>query len=490
MGLRQRAALLLSSYATISVAVLPPGYEDELFCPRGSCLAPRHRERGFVGPRRFYFWCIAEDGNKTQPVGWGFRVEEEHPGARNALESEGLVNSTVCNAAPAAMAWTGPRSYDAQRVDTPIQVDGNIYKPAWEEVPWSEDFVDIQGADAPQGNGPTENTRTRMKMRWDDEFLYIAAEMTAKDWPIVAEKSARNSIIFSTDSDFEVFVDADESNHYYKELEVNARNAVWNLLLDKPYSNGGGEKSGRVANPGDPNFWDVTRQRTAVRIFGDLGAPNPDGKWTAEIALYHAETLDRTKGSPPALGKFWRINFSRVERAGHFNWVWSPQMLWSPNKGRVEGTIGMHFPEVWGYVRFVAAAAGAPASSFSDPLWPLKAAASQLFIAEAHAVKEAGKVVDLDTLVRRQWVNTSFVGAFHPEIIPRGTAGDWAARLEDGQGCIASIHSDHRFRVECRSPWSVPALRLAMLVAVGIALLCACGCCVVWRAMQPTKHTD
>merc|ERR1719238_570002 len=93
--------------------------------------------------------------------------------------------------------WSRPRSYDAQRVEQPIKIDGDIYKKEWEEVPWSQDFVDIQGPDAPPGNAPTEKTRTRMKMRWDESFLYIAAEMGAKDWPIVATYTKRNEVIFN-----------------------------------------------------------------------------------------------------------------------------------------------------------------------------------------------------------------------------------------------------------------------------------------------------
>ena len=36
------------------------------------------------------------------------------------------------------------------------------------------------------------------------------------------------------DSDFEIFLDPPGSASWYKELELNANNAVWNLALDKP----------------------------------------------------------------------------------------------------------------------------------------------------------------------------------------------------------------------------------------------------------------
>lgn len=77
---------------------------------------------------------------------------------------------------------------------------------------------------------------TRMKMRWDDEFLYVGAEL--QETQLWANLTVNNSIIYY-DNDFEVFVDPDGSNNFYKELEINARNLNWNLLLVRPYLNGG-----------------------------------------------------------------------------------------------------------------------------------------------------------------------------------------------------------------------------------------------------------
>mmetsp|Transcript_71353 Transcript_71353/g.231888 ORF Transcript_71353/g.231888 Transcript_71353/m.231888 type:complete len:419 (+) Transcript_71353:108-1364(+) len=348
-----------------------------------------------------------------------------------------------------AGSWTKPRSYDAQRVERPIEVDGDIYTAEWQAVPWSDDFVDIQGEDAPVANRPTAKTRTRMKMRWDDEFLYIAAEMSAHDWPIIAKQTRRNSVIYSTDSDFEVFLDTDESNYNYKEFEVNAKNIVWNLLLDKPYSDGGGEHSARVAKPGEPNYWEVHKQKTGAKLYGVIGQPTPEGRWIVEIAMAHSDSMDRTATVKPAVGKFWRINFSRVEKKGNLNWVWSPQMLWSPSKHRPEGTVAMHYPDVWGYVHFIEAAPGAPASSWADPQWPLKAAASQLFLAEDQAVKEAGSAVKLDVLATKNWIDSESLLKFQPVLTISGPKTDWSAQLHDADGCTASIGGAHKLEVRC-----------------------------------------
>lgn len=274
----------------------------------------------------------------------------------------------ICLASGGVPNWH-PRSYQASRTPAPIEVDGDIYKRVWEEVPWSEDFVDIQGADTPPtAEKPNSDTRTRVKMRWDDDFLYIAAEMSAHLWEITADFTKRNEPIYQKDSDIEVFLDTDGSNSNYKELEVNARNTVWNLLLNRPYSSNGAEHSGRVAKPGEPMYWDVKGQKTAAKMYGAVGKKQPNGKWTAEIALSHKDSLDRTAGPTPAVGKFWRINFSRVEKQGKVNWVWSPQMVWAPHDGKYVGQVNMHAPDAWGYVVF--AEAGGPAGTQQDWVAP------------------------------------------------------------------------------------------------------------------------
>src|SRR5882672_8596017 len=64
-----------------------------------------------------------------------------------------------------------PKSYDCFHTATPIKIDGKLDDPAWKKAPWTTDFVDIEGAAKPL------RFRTRVKMLWDDQYLYIAAEL-------------------------------------------------------------------------------------------------------------------------------------------------------------------------------------------------------------------------------------------------------------------------------------------------------------------------
>ena len=67
-----------------------------------------------------------------------------------------------------------PRQYIAYRAppsaassESPaVTIDGDLDKPFWNDVAWTEDFVDIATDTAPK-------FRTRVKMRWDDNFLYV-----------------------------------------------------------------------------------------------------------------------------------------------------------------------------------------------------------------------------------------------------------------------------------------------------------------------------
>lgn len=75
-------------------AALPPGYDEELYCPPGHCLRPRKREPGFAGGRTSFNECLdlreSTDGSgqKTQkPAAWGKRLGDE---ARKKLIDAGM----------------------------------------------------------------------------------------------------------------------------------------------------------------------------------------------------------------------------------------------------------------------------------------------------------------------------------------------------------------------------------------------------------------
>eukprot|EP00980_Cylindrotheca_fusiformis_P006703 scaffold1398_cov116-Cylindrotheca_fusiformis.AAC.20 len=122
-----------------------------------------------------------------------------------------------------------PKAYVAQRTSFPLidHIDGNLDKEVWSGVQWSEPFDDIRGIeDAPEDERPKPSCRTRFKAIWDDEYIYFGA-IIESDFTTEAHFTKRNSPIYHTDSDFEVFMDPLGECQYYKEFEMNAINTVW-----------------------------------------------------------------------------------------------------------------------------------------------------------------------------------------------------------------------------------------------------------------------
>lgn len=234
-----------------------------------------------------------------------------------------------------------PRSYVCRRATSAITVDGKLNDAAWSQAPWTADFVDIQG----QGSGmPAPRFRTRAKLLWDDEYLYIAAELEEPN--VWATLTNHDAVIFR-DPDFEVFIDPKGQTEPYYEFEMNALNTTWDLLLDKPYMDGGKPH----------NEWEIRDAKTAVNVRGTLNRTgDTDQGWTVELAFPWKALSERARhAGPPADGEQWRINFSRVEwqvtvtngtyvkvpKQPEDNWVWSPT-----------GVIDMHRPEMWGVLQF------------------------------------------------------------------------------------------------------------------------------------------
>jgi len=273
-----------------------------------------------------------------------------------------------------------PENYICYKADQ-ITIDGKFDEDSWEFAEWTNDFVDIEGE-----LKPLPLHRTRAKMLWDDNYLYIAAELTEPH--IWAKLIQRDTVIFY-DNDFEVFIDPDGDTHEYMEFEMNAYNTLWDLLLTKPYRD-----NGRVVNA-----WNINGIKTAVNIHGTINNPSDtDDKWVVELA-FPLDVMTEL-GKQPQDGIQWRINFSRVnwrtevengnyekatepetgKRYPEYNWVWSPQ-----------GLVNMHYPETWGYLQFSEITAGEGKTEFiANPDEQLKWNLRNLYYAQRNYAGDKG----------------------------------------------------------------------------------------------------
>ncbi len=284
-----------------------------------------------------------------------------------------------------------PRQAICYRAPSPLVIDGRMDEAAWRAAPWSDLFIDIRGDRQPR-------LPTRVRMLWDDEFFYVAADMEEPDiWATLTE---RDSVIFH-DNDFEIFIDPDGDTHAYYELEVNALGTAWDLMLHQPYRDGGPAING----------WDIAGLRVGIDVRGTLNrAGDRDDRWTLEIAMPWKILREAAPGGrAPRAGDRWRVNFSRVEwqvdvNNGAYtkrldgatgkplpedNWVWSPQ-----------GAIDMHMPERWGFVQFSDATAGSRVTPFvEDRNERVKWALRRLYYRQRqHRAAQGRYATDLATL--------------------------------------------------------------------------------------------
>jgi len=153
------------------------------------------------------------------------------------------------------------------------------------------------------------------------------------------------------------YMRSDGDSHNYTEIEVNAVNTVWDLMLHYPY---------RVNDSKKVLWrWNINGLKTATHIDGTLNdASDIDKGWSVEMAIPMQALVEFSSGKVEE-GTQWRINFSRVdwkmENEGEYNkkkdkngktlaesnWVWSAQ-----------GKIAMHMPEEWGTIQFTEQAPG------------------------------------------------------------------------------------------------------------------------------------
>jgi len=234
-----------------------------------------------------------------------------------------------------------PRTYVCYKTSTPMLVDGKLNDPGWVNAKWSESFVDIEG-----NLKPDPFYDTKVKMLWDDNYFYFGAEM--EEPHVWATLTARDAVIFK-DNDFEIFLDPDGDTHNYYELEVNAFETEWDLILLKPYHD-----QSKVA----VDSWDIPGLITKVHVNGTINDPSDmDKGWSVEIAIPWKALEECAPNFHPQEGEQWKVNFSRVQwdvdiveeqyvktDSPEFNWVWSPQ-----------GLIYMHMPDLWGLVQFTSA---------------------------------------------------------------------------------------------------------------------------------------
>lgn len=255
-----------------------------------------------------------------------------------------VVLGCAYQAALAQHAWDylPPRGYVAYRATQAPVLDG---KPdlVWDNAPWSETFNDIEGSKKPK-----PRFQTRMKMLWDDTYLYVFADL--EEPHVWGYQTQRDATIYH-ENDFEMFIKPSALTAQYGEFEMNALGTPWDLFFMRPYRSGADYMVS----------WDMRQMKIGVHVDGTINDPSDrDVGWRIELAFPWSALKELGRKRSLRDGDQWRINFSRVQwqhvvtSAGRYvrkterdgnrlredNWTWSPQRA-----------IQMHEPEYWGYLQ-------------------------------------------------------------------------------------------------------------------------------------------
>lgn len=241
---------------------------------------------------------------------------------------------------PLMVAWAAQAQevpfYTCWKAAQPLVIDGKADEAAWQDAS-PIDLVDVRYL-----SGDRFHTRrTEVRLLWDARYFYFA--FNAADPDIWSTYDQRDMQLYEEEV-VEIFIDPDGDGQNYAEVELNPLNTVFDLLLSKPWSQGG--KGYDAWNPA---------LLSAVQVSGTVGdAADVDQGWSAEIALPWTELVSPLVDVPGAMqlppqpGEEWRLNLYRYEQArqnGRKNEVQAS--AWSP-----VGKVDFHVPERFGRVVF------------------------------------------------------------------------------------------------------------------------------------------
>lgn len=260
-----------------------------------------------------------------------------------------------------------PSSYTIYRAPSPPTIDGDLSDPAWRYADTIEDFYLFNLAK------PTY--RTKAKLLWDDENLYIAFECEDED--IWATMKGRDEPLWEEEV-VEAYIDPSGAGKNYKEFEVNPLGALIDLNIIEP----------RNHAPGDwreLRKWDAEGVRIGVKIKGTLdNRKDKDEEWTVEMAI----PLSNFAPYKPQIGSEWRLQLFRIDRS---NTLPKPEFSsWSP-------TDTFHNPIRFGRVFF--------AGSLSNPV-----ISPEVPLSPAWRISAGEWSVEGDTLVGKNGVGDGWIG--------------------------------------------------------------------------------
>ena len=195
-------------------------------------------------------------------------------------------------------------AYQAQDQEL-ITVDGQLNEASWANAKWTKYWGDPLGRTFKTKRRASKIPRTRAKLIWQSDALYIAIE--SFDTHIWAHLTERDSNTWEEEV-VEVFLDPDGDKRDYLELQVTPANVVFDALF-----------AYRRSDLKKARSWHYEGWQTQVSIEGTLNQKGDrDTSYLVEMKL----PLKNIPGAPAQLSTqspAWRINMFR------FDWNEAPQ---------------------------------------------------------------------------------------------------------------------------------------------------------------------
>ena len=229
-----------------------------------------------------------------------------------------------------------PRHYVNLKLEQGEQmvIDGSLNDSAWERASWTEDFVDITDhQDNETLNKVPAAFQTRVKMRWDADYLYVGAEL--REPFLFGNITGHNIVAPYHDNDFEVFIDVSGTTHYYKEYEMNMLNATYDINWGAP----DGLKLDCVLN-------DTAAKASSLPVCVNTSFPGYAGNWS--MFDYSDATLRGNAKGLVTATSFDVNHFGKFSGTGHPGQantsVWTAEMAFpiSSSWSRPVGEGGRH----------------------------------------------------------------------------------------------------------------------------------------------------
>jgi hypothetical protein len=193
------------------------------------------------------------------------------------------------------MSAQAARAAECRRATGLIKLDGLLDESAWKNAHVINMFT---------SRGRAPKTKTSIRLMWDDDYLYFAAQM--EDHDLYADIKQRNGMIWNNDV-IELFIKPSEQNLRYYEFQSSPLNTPLELYFPSRGA-GGYQRAAPITRLG---------LETATKLDGTLNNwEDDDRSWTAEWRI--PWSAFKAAGGRPKPGDVWRFAACRYDYSKDF----------------------------------------------------------------------------------------------------------------------------------------------------------------------------